>query len=265
MNIDLRDTCLWLTTKGGTDWAWLPTRCCNREGKIWLHIRSVPSPGLSHAGSGPLVKGSCLLEHIGCPNLKALTLKAPFIKRQQAAEQRTLTFTSSEVYRDSMTWPRRTAARRKDSNTEKSATSNRGSRRAGSVVLLCELIALWHVGSSQSKDWSCAPRTGGWIPNLWTCGSLIFQFLIHQDASVSTKSTPVLSRSFTDLHRATCPIPTWRRQGNSLPPCLVSDKTSVLLMVYCHVFLTCALSIGVFAVQCDTPTHMHCWSTAQGP
>ena len=168
MNIALRDTCLWLKTKGGTDWAWLPTRCCNREGEIWLHIRSVPSPVLSHAGSGPFVKGSCLLEHIGCPNLKALTLKAPFIYRQQAAEQRTLTFASSEVYRDSMTWPRWTAARRKDSNTEKFATSNRGSRRAGSVALLCELIALWHVGSSQSKDWSCAPHTGRWTPNLWT-------------------------------------------------------------------------------------------------
>ena len=154
------------------------------------------------------------MKYIKCPNLKALTLKSPLIERQKVAEQRILTFASSEVYRDCTAWPGWTAARRKDSHTKKRATTHPGSRAAGSVVLVCELTALWHVGSSQSKDWTCVPCIGGWIPNLWPTKKphlWISELLI----SYSPKCIcihKINTCAFTVIHRP-AHVPTWREMG----------------------------------------------------
>ena len=38
----------------------------------------------------------------------------------------------------------------------------------GSAVVVVDLVASRHVGSSQARDHTCAPCIGGWILNHWT-------------------------------------------------------------------------------------------------
>ena len=37
-------------------------------------------------------------------------------------------------------------------------------------------LPLWHIGSSQIRDWTCVPRIGRWILNHWTVREALISF-----------------------------------------------------------------------------------------
>ena len=54
---------------------------------------------------------------------------------------------------------------------------HRGLWNTGSVVVECGLVALQHVGSSLTRDWTCVSCTGRWILDHWaTREALVFLF-----------------------------------------------------------------------------------------
>ena len=78
----------------------------------------------------------------------------------------------------------------------------------GSVIVSMDLIALWHVGSSRTRDLTLVPCSGRWILSHWTTKEVLtlgFQKTKQSLVSISYGAY-VLHKDFCCSHHRVCKI-----------------------------------------------------------